>query len=263
MSEEKETWRSKMVHLRWPWGSRDVRPADISEGLSDILLARENTLEDAYYHKIVPNRYVVELNKDVYLQYYESLRQRLVQQWIQRLLDQLVTANSRLGQREYSFGGPVQIELRPADDLQPQQARLLFQIQSSTPAAAPRSVLNGACLELSPGRRRWPLHEGDNTIGRYPTCDVHLDMPDVQELRMVSGVHATLRCAGGEYQIFDGVPSGKPSRNGTYVNYQLVPPGGVRLQHGDFILLAAVDPLKPRPASAGSAAFYFYLDCSQ
>jgi pSer/pThr/pTyr-binding forkhead associated (FHA) protein len=99
------------------------------------------------------------------------------------------------------------------------------------------------------------------TIGREPSNDIFLDAPEVQERRLISRLHAHLRGSGGEYRLFDGGPDGKPSANGTYINYRRVPPEGAALQNGDVIILGAVNPADPRPETPGAAALQFWVDC--
>jgi len=114
-----------------------------------------------------------------------------------------------------------------------------------------------AFLELVTGDRRWPLYPGDNTIGRDEACDIFLDLPLVQEKRLISAIHATLRLQGEQCFVFDGSPSGKPSANGTYVNNRRIPASGVSLQNGDILILAALNPDAPRWDTPGVAAFRF------
>jgi hypothetical protein len=226
------------------------------------MFAKENILEDVYYRKIVPNRYIVEVNEDNFERNYHTIQKQITQQWSQRLLDQLMTANTRLGRREYSFGGPVLVEIRPASDLAGSQVRIRFRVQAEEAQETDDAQPARACLELSPGRQRWQLHRGTVTIGRYDICDIHLNMPEVQERRMISGQHAHIRSEpDGGFRLFDGSVAGKPSVNGTFVNYQRVPPGGHLLRNGDFIILAAPDAENPRPGVPGAVSFYFFEDC--
>lgn len=258
-------WRSKVLQSRWPWLSQAVRPADVSDGLNAVMLARENILEDAYYRKIVPNRYIVEVSEVNYNRNYRSIAGQLTGQWRSRLLEELTTANSRLGRREYSFGGPVQLNLQPAADLKENQVRIRWLVG----AAESEGGISGACLELiQTGRageaRRWTVSAGTTSIGRYDICDIYLDQPEVQERRLISGQHATLRGEpDGRFRLYDGSPTGKPSRNGTFVNGQRIPPEGQLLQDGDLVLLASPDPLQPRPGTPGTATFMFYTNCPQ
>lgn len=255
-----EFWQVKMLQPRFIWKSHALLPADVGEGLCDVMLARENILEDAQFHKIVPNRFVVEINEENYKRNYRPIESRVLQQWEGKLLEHLTTMNSRQGRKEYRFGGRVQIEIRPAADLLSNQIRILSRIQpveqniSSMPGAT-------ACLQLIPGERRWPLTGEVITIGRDSSNDVFLDQPQIQERRLVSRQHAYLRLHGGKYRLFDGSPDGKSSANGTYVNYQRVPPEGQILQDGDTVLLGAIQPGNPRPDTPGVASLRFSLVC--
>ena len=74
----------------------------------------------------------------------------------------------------------------------------------------------------------WALYPGVNTMGRSESCQVYLDMPQVQEKRLVSGQHAYIVMENGACILFDGSPDGKPSANGTYVNLRRVPPNGTK-----------------------------------
>jgi hypothetical protein len=227
------------------------------------MLARENILEDVYYRKIVPNRYIVEVSEGNYNRNYRSIAGQITGQWRSRLLEELTTANSRLGRREYAFGGPVQLDLQPAADLKENQVRIRWLVGTAESGGG----ASGACLELvstagAGGARRWTLNTGTTSLGRYDVCDIHLDQPEVQEQRLISGQHATLRSEpDGRFRLYDGSPTGKPSRNGTFVNGRRVPPEGWLLQDGDLVLLASPDPLQPRPGAPGTATFTFYTNC--
>jgi pSer/pThr/pTyr-binding forkhead associated (FHA) protein len=113
---------------------------------------------------------------------------------------------------------------------------------------------------MVPNGQRWAIYPGINTIGRSESCQIYLDNHLVQEKRLVSGMHAFIRFESGECYLFDGSPDGRPSSNGTYVNLRRVPPSGYRLQNGDAIVLAAVDPLFPRSDTPGVATFYFWTN---
>jgi hypothetical protein len=257
------SWRSKLIQPRWPWSSQSVRPADVSDSLTGIMLARENILEDVYYRKVVPNRYVIEVNPENYARNYKTIEGQITQQWRSKLMQELATANSRMGRARRR--GPVMRNCNRGE-LQANQVRIRWQVgQGEIPSGdqAARS-----CLELGAGSgaggQRWRLRAGIVTLGRYDVCDIHLDQPDIQERRLISGQHAYLRSEpGGIFRLFDGSPAGKPSRNGTYVNNRRVPPGGYPLQNGDQIVLAAPAPDQPQPGAPGTATLYFYLDCDQ
>ncbi len=55
--------------------------------------------------------------------------------------------------------------------------------------------------------KSYAIHEGDNSIGRAENCDIKLNNI------AVSRMHAGIRCAGGEYYLFDN-----KSVNGVFVN---------------------------------------------
>lgn len=256
------TWQVRLLGSRLPWRVGPIRPADVGEGLCNTLLARENILEDANYQKIVPNHFRVEIGQENYNRNYRPLEEQLLSQWKDRLLDYLLTVNNRQGRFEYRFAGPVSIDIRPVQDLKISQARVLYRIQ-----AGEASSLSGfqekpaACLETAPGGRRWPIHPGTVTIGRDKACDVHLDSPEVQRKKLVSGLHAYIFCQEDRCRLFDGSPDGRPSLNGTFVNLQRVPSDGIELKDGDQILLAALDPHQPDPDSPGIATLYFRMEC--
>jgi hypothetical protein len=262
-------WQAKLVKPRLPWSSHRPRPAELVEALSDVMLSRKYSVEDAEYQKIVPNEFVVEVHEENYLRNYQPIAERVLQQWHAKLLEQLATANSRQGRNLYQLGAPLRLEIRPAVDLKPTQARILCRVQSPDSAAASDSeqgeamvATKAACLETLSGRRRWLLRSGTLRIGRDMRCDIYLDMPDVQERRLISSEHAYLRFEQGRYYIYDGSPDGKPSVNGTFVNRQPVPPDGRLLEDGDSIILAALDPNDPRPDSPGVLELRFWRECS-
>lgn len=257
-------WQMNWLKPGLLWNKQPIKPAEIGDGLCKIMMTPKNMLEDANYNKILPNHYVIELSQENYSLRYEPLRTSLIQQWHDRLVEHLMTANSRLGRKEYRFGGQVQIELRAASDVKEQHARVLCRVEptagDAVGRAAPRGKDRGketAFLEMLSGSRRWPLYPGDNTIGRDASCDIFLDSPLIQEKRLVSGQHAVIRVAGTECFLYDGALSGKPSSNGTFVNSQRVPVHGAPLRDGDTIILAAIDPHSPRLDTPGVAAFRF------
>lgn len=254
-------WHTTLVSPRFPWSSTPIRPADIIQKLRDIMFQKQNLIEDANYHKIVPNHYLIELSQENYTRNYQPIEARVIQQWREKLLEYLTTANSRQGRREYSFAGPVQVEIRPAPDLNPMQARILsaFDASSKSEQAAAADILP-ASLEMIPSGRIWKLHRGVVTIGRESENEIYLDIPLVQDKRLVSGQHAYIRCDRGQYRLFDGSQSGKPSVNGTYVNNRRIPVDGIPLQDGDRILLAALDPQNPIPDTPGVVVLRFSLE---
>lgn len=291
-----------------PWLNHPVRPADIGGVLHDVMLARENMLEDVNYQKVVPNHFVIEVGENSYARHFQPIEGQIVQQWRERLLEDLVTANSRQGRKEFRFGGRLRMEVRPARDLRDSEARVLSRIEpdsprpgAARPAEPPPLVSSGqvspppqarphvappihpqqgqpglstrpktpqpgagrvrsAFLELALTGERWALYPGANTIGRSEACQIYLDMPVVQEKRLVSGLHAYIIFQGGACILFDGSTDGRPSANGTYVNLRRVGPGGWRLQGGDMIVLAALDPNYPRSDTPGVATFYFWSE---
>jgi hypothetical protein len=263
--QPEQRWQINWLKPRLPWNRQAIRPAEIGDGLCSLMMARENLLEDANYNKIVPNQFVVELSQENYLRNYLPLGKDLLEQWREKLVESLMTANSRQGRIEYRFGGQLQIELRSGQGLKDSQARILSRVQPDpdSPDRAfqqeqpQRRGTEVAYLEWIGGDRRWPLYPGENTIGRDQSNDIFLDFPPVQEKRLVSGQHAFIRCTGGQCTLVDGAHSGKPSANGTYVNDRRVPQHGVSLQDGDRIILAALNPQDPRIDTPGVAAFWF------
>jgi hypothetical protein len=223
--------------------------------LLEAMLAPENILEDVRYFKIVPNDYVIELNEANYQRHYQPVEKLLYRQWRDKLLEALNTANSRQGRREYRFGGRVRLRLQPVADLAPEVVRLHCQINPNVDAVTPVAVT--ACLELWPAGRRWPLQEEITVLGREEPCDVCLDMPVIQQKRLISGRHAYIRQAGGQFRLYDGSPEGKASLNGTFVNGRPVPPAGHMLQDGDVIILASLDPRQLSLDTPGVAGFVF------
>jgi hypothetical protein len=249
--------------LRWPIFSRrgtPVQPADVSKYLQEAMLAQENLLEDVKYHKVVPNDYVVELNPDNYEQRYQPIEKMVCEQWRKKLLDTLTTANSRQGRKEYRFGGRIQIRIQPVSQLGEDEVRVRCWINPSVEAAVPKKIL--ACLELMPGDRQWLLREEMTLMGRDEPCDICLDLPVVQQKRLVSGQHAYIRHSDGRFRIYDGSPGGKASLNGTYVNGRRVATAGYELFDGDIIILAALDPDQPRSDTPGVVTLRFRVNCS-
>jgi hypothetical protein len=309
---------------RLPWLNHPIRPADIGGALRDAMMARENMLEDVNYQKVVPNHFIIEVSDGNYARQFRPIEGQIVRQWSERLMEELVTANSRRGRKEFHFAGRLRIEVRASANLRDNEARVLSRIEPDAsprapqapargqtrspgmpnivpgprvtppPAARPRAVPPlrqggppttvpdrpqarsaaanvppgaegpgrglSAFLELVPTGQRWALYPGINTIGRSDSCQIYLDMPAVQEKRLVSGQHAFIDIQNGVCMLYDGSPDGRPSANGTYVNLRRVPPSGYRLQNGDAIVLAAVDPLYPRSDTPGVVTFYFWAN---
>ncbi len=256
-------------HVNWlkpglPWRKEAIRPAEIGDRLCKIVTARDNLLEDAEYNKVVPNHFRIELTPLDYEAHFAPLEKSLLQQWHDRLLEHLEISNSRLGHEEYRLVGQLLLELGTASDLKDNQARILCCVEPGINAFE-NNVAHGsnahteelAHLELVNGDRSWPLYPGINTIGRDPACDIFLDLPLIQEKRIISAQHAMIRIEGNQNLLFDGGPSRKPSANGTYLNSQRVDVSGVPLTDGDIIILAALDPRHPQIDAPGTAAFHF------
>jgi hypothetical protein len=254
-------WQINWLKPRLPWNKQAIRPAEIGDRLCRVMVAQENMLEDANYNKVVPNHYVVELSLDNYNRHYEPLEKGLIQQWRDKLVEYLMTANSRLGREGYRLGGNLQIEIRSTPEMKDNQARILCRVEPDLDSAVglksqgPRKEV--AFLELLDSGHRWPLYPGDNTIGRDEACDVFLDIPLIQEKPLISAQHATIRIKDEQNLLLDGGLSGKPSANGTYVNSQRIPEHGMLLKDGDIVILAALDPRYPRLDTPGVAAFRF------
>lgn len=253
-------WQVRLIKPRLGLLAQANGPAEVSDVLCETMLARENQLEDAEYKKSVPNQFVVELSPALYARHYAPLEKVICQQWRERLLNHLATANSRQGRREYRFAGQVVVEIRAAPDLEPGQFRIRSRLQAEAPDN-PLPVLLPACLELLPAGKPWRLRAGIVTMGREPACDIFLDMPRVQELRLVSGQHAYLQCLPEAYRVFDGAPNGLPSVNGTFVNSWPVPPGGQLLHDGDILILAALRPQAPSLDTPGVVGLRFRALC--
>ncbi len=264
-SQQGRGWQVRVLRRGWPFGAAEMRPADVGNDLAGLMLSTGSVLEDVNYSKIVPNRFIIEVNDDNYARNYQPIAGRIIQQWTERLLRRLMTANSRLGRREYRFAGRVMLEIRPVNNLPPSQARVIYRIDTDEPDGGPgiRSAANSgqACLQMLPGGPRYTLNGPMVSIGRDAGCDIRLDMPAVQQARLVSGRHATIRVEGGRFILHDGAPYGKPSLNGTFVNGRAVPQGGYPLQNGDTVILASLDPNQPRSDTPGVVTFRFSINC--
>jgi hypothetical protein len=236
-----------------------VLPADVGKYLQEAMFAPGNILEDARYSKVVPNDYVVEVNEQNYQRHYRPIESVVVRQWQDRLVDVLSTQNSRQGRKEYRLEGAVRIQLRPVTDLPETEVRVYCRINPEI-GAPPDTVQ--ACLELLHEGKQWVLRPDVTVIGRYQPCDICLDLPVIQQKRLVSGQHAHIRHHNGRFRLFDGTPEGKPSTNGTFVNGRPVHPAGQELHDGDVIVLAALDPVYPDPSTPGVAALHFRANCS-
>lgn len=268
---ELDAWHVRVFTPRLPWDVHSPRAAEVGEALTTMMLSGEYALEDAEYQKVVPNEYVIELDEANYRRNFQPIEERLLQQWRSRMLDQLATANSRLGRPQYQLGATLQLGIRPVSDLKPTQLRIRCRVQSAavaaTGASQPVQIRTQPtrspmpCLEMLSGGSRWPLRQEIITIGRDKSCDIRLDMPDVREKRLVSGKHAHLRFEGGHYVLYDGSPDGRPSVNGTFVDRQRVPPGGWPLKGGETIILAAANAQDPRPDVPGVVALRYWEVC--
>ncbi len=259
-----EHWRVSLVEQRFLWMKDPIRPADLSRKLRDIMLSTNNMIEDANYHKVVPNRFVIELNQENFANNYQPIQKRVTLQWREKLLEDLEIANTRQGRREYNFAGRVEIQIRIGPDLAPNQARVYFLVgwmgQNAASQLIPPEQLLPACLERVPGGKRWRLHLGIVTIGRVSGNDVVIEEPEVQARRLVSAEHAYIECDEKKFILHDGSPAGRPSTNGTYVNSVQVGPEGARLTDGDVILLAAIKPADPRLDMPGVAVLRFFRE---
>ncbi|HUS17611.1 MAG TPA: FhaA domain-containing protein [Chloroflexia bacterium] len=254
-------WQVRLLKPRHGLLAQALRAAELGGALGEVMLARANVVEDAQFQKIVPNEFVIELPPDDFELSYAPIQGEVTAQWREQLLNLLTTTNSRQGRREYRFGGQVGVAVRAAADLAPGFARILSRLRIDAPVVEAQSGPLPACLELLPDGRRWPLRAGVLTLGRDPGSDLVFDMPQVQDLRLVSSQHAYLRCAAGVYRLFDGAPDGTPSVNGTYINRQKVPRDGQLLQDGDIVILAALNPAAPLLNTPGVVGLRFRAVC--
>ena len=165
--QSEEKWHVRMVrpglpgieHLpelglpdltRLPWLNRPIRPADIGAELRGAMLARENMLEDVNYQKVVPNHYVVEVSESNYGSQFRPIELNILQQWRERLLEELMTANDRQGRKEYRFGGRLRVEVRPASDLRDTEARVLCRIEADGGPSAARDAQPQPAPHITP-----------------------------------------------------------------------------------------------------------------
>ncbi len=276
MQENRDPWRIRLVKPRIPWLTHPVLPADLGAELCAAMLDRASMLEDVSYQKVVPNQFVVEINPENYTRNFQPLGDHILQQWQIKLSECLSTANSRMGRKEYVFAGKLNVNLRPAENMLPHQARILSQIQPDSaarptptpsyfaalqPEPRPSTPLN-ACLEQLSSGKQWSLHPGMMTLGRLEACDIPLSLPEITIHRLISGQHAFLEVEGARVRLYDGSPSGKPSLNGTFVNRQRIFATGYELKDGDTVTLAAIDPSDPRPDTPGVVSFRFRTSCA-
>lgn len=234
-------------------------PADVSRHLAKAMLTRDRVIEDADYKKVVPNDYIVELNQDNYAPHYQPIEGELRQRWQAKLSEVLDTANRPLGRQVYKLGGPLRVQVRPRADLTASAVRILAQITPATDFTA--TLHQSACLELVPHAQRWSLRSGRTTIGRDPQCDIYLDLPAIQQNRLVSGRHASIVVRNGKYHLLDGATDGEPSINGTFVNGQRVEREGRVIQDGDMLILGALNPTAPEAETSGIVRLRFQLNC--
>jgi hypothetical protein len=143
---------------RLPWLNRPIRPADIGSELRDAMLTRENMLEDVNYMKVVPNRYIVEVSEQNYARQFRPIEGQILHQWRERLMEELVTANSRQGRKEFHFTGRLQVEVRPVVDLKDNEARILSRIAPDGVSGVAQVVQRGQpnAPVASPGPRVTP-----------------------------------------------------------------------------------------------------------
>ena len=235
-----------------------IRPPEVSRRLKEAMLAPQNYLEDARYRKIVPNIYVLEVNDDNYKRNYQPIESDLCQQWQKTLRNHLSTTNSRLRSNDYVCLGPIEVRITPMSHLAENEVDIKCEIVKRKVDQTQPALLS-AYLELTTSGRRWPLHEGIVIIGRDQECDVYLDIPTVQQTRLMSGKHAYIEYKEQTFRLFDGSPTGAPSMNGTFVNRQPVQQDGHPLQDGDTIIFAALDAFEPRPHTPGVVELIFWL----
>ena len=240
---------------------RPILPADVSGHLARAMLAKRNILEDADYRRVVPNDYFVELNETNYRHNYAPIEAQVCERWRENLVATLDTTNERWGRHVFKLAGPVRIRIQPSPDIAPGNVRVRAAIDPNV-EARPTSA-GSAYLESISGRHRWPLQGDRTTIGREKNCDVWLDMPAVQAARLVSGCHAHILYREDEHVLLDGEPGGKPSTNGTFVNGRRVGTEGKSLEDGDVILLASLDPERPRLDTPGVVALAFHAGAQE
>ncbi|RPI80898.1 MAG: DUF2662 domain-containing protein [Chloroflexi bacterium] len=258
-------WQVELIKPRIPWKKSPLLAAELGGRLCDWMLSRENLIEDANYQKIVPNLYVVELSRENFLRNYQPINNQISEQWRDKMAEHLQTMNDRQGRKEYRFEGKLQVQIRPGDNLEENQARVFSTVipdqDKVTVPSAPQSILQEivAYLDLLGAGQRWPVYLGNTTIGRDESCTVFLDIPLVQEKRLISGHQAYIRCDKHDSLLFDGALSGKPSTNGTFLNSRRVNEQGSPLNDGDLIVLAAPDVRPDGTERPGTAAFRFWL----
>src|SRR6266540_3783292 len=107
MSNVADGWQVRLIRPRQGLLAQALRAAELGDALCEVMLTRDNIIEDAQFRKLVPNQFVVEQPPDEYQRSYAPIEQELGQQWREQLLNHLTTTNSRQGRREYRFGGQV------------------------------------------------------------------------------------------------------------------------------------------------------------
>lgn len=267
MKQEKDQlrWQVELIKPRIPWMKSPILAAELGARLCDWMLSRGNLIEDANYQKTVPNMYLVELNRENYQRNYQPISSQIAEQWREKMAEHLRTANERQGRKEFRFAGTLQVQIRPGEGLEENQARIFSTIlpdqPATTVAAVPQSSMQDpvAFLDLLGSGQRFPLYPGNTTIGRDESCSIHLNLPDIQEKRLVSGQQAYIRCDSRGCVLYDGALSGKPSTNGTFLNSKRVDEQGHLLRDGDLLVLAAPDLLPDGSERSGTAAFRFWL----
>lgn len=259
LENQNDRWKARSIRHFWPWDRGPIRPAEVIDAICELALDRKNILEDANYAKNAPNQFIVEIGLENYRSQYQPIEGTILQQWEGRLKEHLMLANDRLGRVEYRLAGPVKIQIRAAEALRDDEARVLFRLDAGAPSMQHNVT---ACVELTADGRRWQLKSGVNTIGRDPGCDIYIDLPAVLSKRLVSSRHAFIVCDGARSRLFDGDPAGGASLNGTYANNRFVTPEGHELQDGDLIILAALVLGRPRPDTPGTAVLRFRGSCS-
>lgn len=242
-----------------PWRrGQPVRPADVREHLEAAMLDRNNVLEDARFASIVPNEFFVELSPDNYERHYRLIERRVVDQWLTQLAQAVQTTNQRQGREQYQFGGELRIHVSPAVDLAIDQVRVRCRI---VPDPEPEPAAGG-CLELLSTGQRWELPAGSTIVGRGEAADIVLDAGRTDARTLISSRHLTLQVdERGQVWAYDGVPGGRPSTNGTFVNGQRLTQDGRVLADGDVLVLAPLNPNQPRPDAPGTIALRYNARC--
>ena len=77
MTEAAEGWQVRLLKPRTGLLAQSLRAAELGDALCEVMLARENVIEDAQFNKLVPNQFVVELAPDEYQRSYAPIEQEL------------------------------------------------------------------------------------------------------------------------------------------------------------------------------------------